>query len=375
MRPLLGCDLLVAASEENLKVLSRQRSVAIVSTAKVPTGRMVSDPNESYPEVGAALSRVLDRSRHEPSASVDARVMTLGLFGDDQFANMFLVGVAVQRGALPIDPAILEEAITLNNVAVEQNIQAIRWGRHFVLDPDSVRTLVSDQGGWTTITSDDHSDPAQGPGPATFSSLVTARANELIEYQDTRYAERFTSAVDRIAQAESQATQTDTIAMAFAQNLFKLMAYKDEYEVARLSLDSGLKASAEAEFGPGAKLYYKLHPPILRALGMKRKITVGQWFRLVFRMLYAMRLLRGTWLDPFGRGEVRRTERALINEYNGLIERTIAQLTADTASTIKELAELPQDIRGYEHIKLESVARFRSTAALLEASLPTMTAE
>jgi indolepyruvate ferredoxin oxidoreductase len=152
-----------------------------------------------------------------------------------------------------------------------------------------------------------------------------------------------------------------------ARNLYKLMAYKDEYEVARLCLDEDLAAGIEARFGAGARYSYRLHPPLLRALGMKRKISLGGWARPVFALLRAMRRLRGTRFDPFGYTAVRRAERALIPEYREAVWSALSTAGPGDHAVAAELAALPDMIRGYEHIKLASVARYRERQAELLA--------
>nr|BFE77890.1 hypothetical protein GCM10020093_004910 [Planobispora longispora] len=147
------------------------------------------------------------------------------------------------------------------------------------------------------------------------------------------------------------------------------MAYKDEYEVARLHLDPAERARIAAEFGPGAKISYNLHPPVLRALGMKRKIRLGTWFDPAFRVMYGMRRLRGTRLDPFGLAGVRKVERELVAEYTRDVHRALDLLSPETEGTVRELAGLPEMIRGYEHVKLGNVAAYRERAAALLARL------
>jgi indolepyruvate ferredoxin oxidoreductase len=157
-----------------------------------------------------------------------------------------------------------------------------------------------------------------------------------------------------------------------ARYLYKLMAYKDEYEVARLSLDPQLAAMVEAEFGPGATVSYRLHPPVLRTLGLRRKIRLGPGFTPVFRLLRAMKVLRGTPLDPFGRTRVRRLERDLIGEYRAAVEDLLANLTADTLADCARIAALPDLVRGYEQIKIASADRYRTElhAALAALGAP-----
>ncbi|MCR1781329.1 indolepyruvate ferredoxin oxidoreductase family protein [Nocardioides carbamazepini] len=364
----LGCDLLVAASDANLAVLSPERSIAVVSTSNVPTGQMVTDPSVTYPEVGSTVERVLGGSRREHAVTVDAREAVLALLGDDQYANVFLVGAAVQAGALPIAPAILEEALALNDVAVDRNLQAFRWGRWYVADPNVVRRAMASAG--PRPVDGQAAVPSTDPDEDDVARLVAARVGDLTAYQDEDYAARYAREVGIVARAEREALGSiGGLSYSYARHLYKLMAYKDEYEVARLSLDPAVDQAVRDAFGEDARYWYRLHPPILRALGMKRKIAVGPWFRVVFRGLYALRWLRGTAFDPFGRGEVRAVERALAGEYRDLVERSVERLEPATAKTVQALVDLPDAVRGYEQIKLDSIRGFRAAAAALERQL------
>ena len=182
---------------------------------------------------------------------------------------------------------------------------------------------------------------------------------ELIEYQDLAYARAYVEFVRRVRDAERAAVPgTQALAEAVARYLFKLMAYKDEYEVARLHLKNDLAAALKAEYPEGVRIHYNLHPPMLRALGWQGKIKFGRWFDGAFRALRAMRGLRGSALDPFGLPEVRRVERALIGEYRGLVEKALIGLDAASHARAVKLANLPDLIRGYEDIKLANVRRF-----------------
>jgi indolepyruvate ferredoxin oxidoreductase len=198
--------------------------------------------------------------------------------------------------------------------------------------------------------------------------LLELRVPELVAYQNRRYARRYLAFVREVREAEADRTPGETSATeAVACNLFKLMAYKDEYEVARLHLDTVERAKLSAEFGKGARVWFNIHPPLLRALGLDRKLKLGRWFVPAFRLLRGMRRLRGTPLDVFGLTEVRRTERRLVGEYRGLVRAAIDRLEIETHERVVELCELPDVIRGYEEIKLRSVERFRKRSeALLE---------
>ncbi|MEV4188682.1 DUF6537 domain-containing protein, partial [Streptosporangium canum] len=200
--------------------------------------------------------------------------------------------------------------------------------------------------------------------------ILTVRVADLVAYQNLRYATRYADAVRAVLSLERETSAEQCpITEAYARHLHRLMAYKDEYEVARLHLDPAERARVAAEFGPGAKISYNLHPPFLRALGVNRKIRLGAWFDPAFRLLYGMRGLRGTRLDPFGMAGVRRTERELVAEYTRDVHRALSHLRPETGERVRELAELPEVIRGYEHVKMRNVAAYRERAAAILAAL------
>ncbi|HJQ47847.1 MAG TPA: DUF6537 domain-containing protein [Amycolatopsis sp.] len=258
---------------------------------------------------------------------------------------MLLVGAAFQAGTLPLSADSIEQAIRLNGARVETNLAAFGHGRRIVAGPPEPAP----------------EDPA---GPTDVDALIARRTAELTAYQDSRYAGRFASFMEGVRRRETEAAPGSTaLTEAVARNLFKLMAYKDEYEVARLSLDPAFEERLREQWGPGAKISYRLHPPVLRALGMKHKIALGRWFRPVFLILRGMRRLRGTFADPFGYARVRRIERQLITEYRDAVESVLSVLDDGTLASAVELAELPDLVRGYEEIKLEGVGRFRAELA------------
>ncbi|HEX3962223.1 MAG TPA: indolepyruvate ferredoxin oxidoreductase family protein [Trebonia sp.] len=342
----LGCDSLVATDGISLRVTDRARTVAVVSTAEVPTGHMVADPGLRFPAAGQVTAAVRERVRS--AHFLDAAALAVRLFGDEQYANMILVGAAYQAGALPIGAAAIESAIGLNGVAVDVNVAAFRQGRQAIAGPAA----------------------AEPDRDRDLAAILAVRVPELTAFQDEACGRSYASFVERVRAREAEATGTDLLARAVAENLFKLTAYKDEYEVARLSLDPRLAREVEAEFGRGARYRYQLHPPVLRALGMHRKISLGPWARPALRVLIAMRRLRGTPLDPFGRTGVRRLERALISEYRDLVTRILDGLTSGNLTTAVELAGLPDMIRGYEEVKLRSVGVYRERLAALAAEFP-----
>ncbi|HWH45079.1 MAG TPA: indolepyruvate ferredoxin oxidoreductase family protein [Thermoleophilaceae bacterium] len=358
----LGLDLLGAGTEKNLAVADPERTIAVISTSAVPTGRMVIDTSERFPELSAQLDRIDAATRRELNFHLDAQALSERLFGDHMPANLLALGAAFQRGALPLSAASIEQAIRLNGAAVEKSLAAFAWGRACVADPDAVEaaTRAPDPEAPELSERERELVAAAAPGDGELRRVLEIRVPELVAYQGLAYAAEYAGYVRSVRERAGA-----RLAVEVALNLFKLMAYKDEYEVARLHLDAVERARIGAEFGEGAKVWFNLHPPLLRSLGMKRKLKLGRWFLPFFRLLRAMRRLRGTPLDPFGLPKVRRVERALPGEYRALVEHAIAELPAETAL---EVAALPDMIRGYEDIKLESVERFRSRAAALAAT-------
>lgn len=342
----LGCDLLVAADPVHLAVAAPERTTAVLSVAELPTGRMVSDVSVTFPDVGELAGRVDAEARS--THLLDARELTLGLFGDDQYANLFLVGAGFQAGGLPLPAAAVEEAIRLNGVAVDANMQAFRRGRQYVVAPEVVTALAG----------------ARRAEAGSLADIVALRAAELTDYQNAVYAAEYEARVERVRRAEAAADPHSTVlAETVARNLHKLLAYKDEYEVARLALRPEAGAEIEERFGPGARASWNLHPPVLRALGMKRKLRLGPWFRVVFRVLRSLRFLRGTVWDPFGRAHVRRVERELVREYLAVLDELEARLDAGSLAQAVHVAGRPDVVRGYEDVKLANVERYRAELA------------
>ncbi|HYE92755.1 MAG TPA: DUF6537 domain-containing protein, partial [Terriglobales bacterium] len=367
----LGYDILVATSPTNLDHASPERTIAIVSTSQVPTGSMVTSTEVQFPESAALIDSIGRFTRKDENVYLDALGLAETLFDDHMASNMIVLGAAYQAGALPVSAAAIEEAIVLNGVSVKMNTHAFRVGRLLVADPSWVKTLKRHRVGEAAAAPQALSAEARrivdGVGATgELRRLLEIRVPELIAYQDARYAQQYADFVKQVADAERRAVPGEQrLGEAVARYLFKLMAYKDEYEVARLHLRNDVAAALAAEFPEGVKVQYNLHPPMLRAMGMKTKLRFGTWFDGAFRALYAMRGLRGGALDVFGRAEVRRVERALIGEYRGLIERALATLGPDTHAKAVKLAGLPDVVRGYEDIKLRNVAKFRAEVKAL----------
>jgi len=363
----LGFDLLVASAPANLERARPDRTIAVVSTSLVPTGAMVASPDARFPDPGGLRAAIERVTRKDENVYLDALGLAEALFQDHMAANLIVLGAAYQAGAVPVSAAAIEEAIALNGVAVAMNTAAFRAGRLAVVDPAWARTVRAPRLGAVEATAP--LTPATRAlvdavgATGELRRLLEIRVPELAAYQDLAYARQYVEFVARVAAAERAAVPGETrLSEAVARALFTLMAYKDEYEVARLHLRSGLAARLAQQ---GARVHYHLHPPLLRALGLRRKLRLGRWVELGFRVLVALRRLRGTPLDPFGRTAVRRVERALPGEYRALVEKALVGLSPETYERAVRLAALPDLIRGYEEIKLRAVERFRAEARAL----------
>ena len=359
---LLIFDLLVGADEKNLARARRGRTTAVISTAKVPTGRMITDPSQRFPDVDPMVRLVERAVRPDTKVVLDAVRIAEQLLHTHMAGNMVGVGAAYQAGLLPIPEKFILEAIRLNGTAVDLNIDAFRWGRLSVAHPDMVSAAIdSATRGVTRATSIVSIAPTEPSWCADddLRALIARRADDLVSYQNARYANEYLCRVQRIAEAEQRADSNSTVVTrSVAEGLYKLMAYKDEYEVARLCLDASDAARRDEEFGAGAKAYWHLHPPVLRSLGMKRKLKLGPWFKPAFVGLRAMRRVRHTKLDLFGYSKVRRVERELARQYAEVVDGLATRLTAENLDAAAALAALPDMVRGYEHIKLNNVATY-----------------
>ena len=367
----LGCDVLVAAAEKNLSVLSDDRGYAVVSTSVTPTGQMVTDIRTQFPEGDELVERIQWAGPKPENVFVDARGVVASAMGDDQLSNIFLLGAAIQTGALPLSPEDVEWALDLNGVQVARNLQAFRLGRRHVVEETRIDAPSRRPGATGQIDTTDIEAIVQASPGGDLSDIVKIRVRELVAYQNRKYARRYAEGVEDVRRAEASAlSHVVGIADEYAKQLFKVMAYKDEYEVARLHIDPALEAQIEDQFGSGARYSILLHPPMLRAMGLKRKLRLRSWCaKPMLTLLYAMRGVRGTRLDIFGYDEVRRAERELVADYQRSVARAIVNLSPATASSVLELVALPEWIRGYEHIKLRSMETYRARRTDLLAQI------
>ena len=346
---VLAADPLVAVNAETLARMREGRTHVALNTHSTPTAAFVRNANWQNPQDDCANVVARAVGLHGVG-SFDADAVANALMGDTLYANPMLLGYAWQKGWVPLDYASLMRAIELNNVAIENNKTAFEWGRRAAHDLAAVHKLVL-------------------PGQViefkkrdTVESLVKSRVDFLTGYQNAAYAEQYRAFVEQVQKAEATATGKTALTETVARYLFKLMAYKDEYEVARLHTDTTFLDRVNGMFEGDFILNYHLAPPIIakkNSKGQLQKQKFGPGMLTGFKMLAKLKGLRGTALDIFGRTEERKTERALIGEYRASIEEVIASLTATNHATALEIASLPEQIRGYGHVKERNLAAAR----------------
>ncbi len=352
---ILGCDLVVAAKPETVDTADDRRTKAVVNANVSPTAAFVTDNAIRY-DVAAMRRRMAETCAS--LADVPADDLAERLLGDTIFSNMLLLGAAYQMGAVPVGEEAILKAIDLNGAEVKKNQLAFRYGRLAAHDLAEAMRLAG-------------LDEAAKPVFAkTFEEIVARRVEHLTGYQNAALARRFAALAGKARDAELGKTPGMTgFGEAVAKAYAKLLAYKDEYEVARLYTDGAFAARVAAEFKGVEKVKVHLAPPMLAAkdpkTGIPRKIEFGPWMMTGFRLLARLKGLRGTWADPFGRTTERRMERRLIGEYEALIEELIAKLAPETHKLIVEIASLPLDMKGFGHVKEANVKKAKAKEALL----------
>ncbi|MGY0500887.1 indolepyruvate ferredoxin oxidoreductase family protein [Nocardia sp. FBN12] len=355
---LLAVDLLTATDPRYLQYGDAASTVAVASTSQTPTGDMVFDKSVAYPATETLLDRLAAATNS--ISHFDALAAALTLFGNTAAANFLIVGAAVQTGGLRLPVAAIEEAIGINGVAVDATIAAFRWGRVAVADPAAFAAAVDTGRPQRTQPV----VPAELLAHTSFEGevrrLVELRAAQLIGYQNEKVAHRYVETVETIWAAERSVTERTDFSEAVARGLFKFTAYKDEYEVARLLVDPDFLADVRAQVPGGEQLTYKLHPPMLRAMGRDKKIGLRPKSHVALKVLAKGKFLRGTKLDPFGYAHVRKVERELLAHYTDLVHRLANDLTTENYETATAAAALTDVVRGYEDIKLGNVELYRA---------------
>ena len=335
---VLGCDLVVTASTESLAKMAPKRTRALVNASVTPTAEFVRNPNWQLP--GTDLQKDVEESC-EKAEFVAATAIATGLMGDAIATNMFMLGYAYQKGWIPLAAESLERAIELNGVAVEFNQKSFVWGRRAALDLEKVRRIAMPA---EVIPIEQHFS-------RNLDELIERRVRLLTEYQNRAYADRYRALVEKVR------AKDEKLAEIVARNYAKLLAYKDEYEVARLHADPNFRKKIEGMFEGDYRVFYYLAPPLFRR--NDEKIRFGPWILPLFKALRSLRFLRGSALDPFGYMEERRTERALIREYEDTVARLLARLDSQNQALALEIAAIPDEIRGFGHIKARNLAPAR----------------
>jgi indolepyruvate ferredoxin oxidoreductase len=357
---VLGGDLVVTASNKILDCVRPGHTAVVYSTYEMTTGDFARNPRLEVPG-GALNAAIRARAGAAPVDAIDAHEMSVALLGDSIFANMLLLGFAFQLGRVPVPAASIEEAILLNGAAVEKNVEAFRLGRLAAADPCAMAALTGHEG--------DSAAKAATP-EERLADTVAYRAAELAAYQNGALAERYRAKVQWMANLERERTPGRFgLAEAVAKSYFKLLAYKDEYEVARLFSDGRFERLLANQFEGVRRIEFHLAPPLLArrrsATGEPIKMRFGPWMLRVFRLLAKGKRLRGTRWDLFGYSSERRRERQMIADYERLIEEIGERLSPATHATAVALAALPQVVCGFGHVK----ARSHDAALALEARL------
>jgi indolepyruvate ferredoxin oxidoreductase len=360
---VIGCDLVVSAGNEALSKMRPNVTRAVLNVDVSPTSDFLRDPDWRLP-ADALRRNVLDAAGERDIDFVDASELALALCGDAIYTNPLLLGYAWQKGWLPLTLQSLERAIELNGVSVARNLEAFLWGRRVAHDGDAVRRHARPEPIAKVIE-------LKRPAGAVrteqdLDALIERRVAELTAWQNAAWAARYRERVERVRRVEGDRVGVAgrwRLTEAVARYLFKLMAYKDEYEVARLHGDPAFLAQLREQFEGDWTLRFHLAPPLLTRIdpktGLPTKREFGAWMLGAMRLLARFKFLRGTAFDPFGRTAERRTERALITEYEGLVDALLARLDAGNHAEAVDLARLPERIRGYGHVKERHLAQVR----------------
>jgi indolepyruvate ferredoxin oxidoreductase len=346
---IIGCDPIVSAGKETLQRMLQGRTHVALNAYSTPTAAFVKNANWQNPAEQCAAD-IANAVGLEGLSAFDANRVSSQVLGDTIFINPMLLGYAWQKGWVPLGHEALIRAIELNDVAVAQNIAAFEWGRHCAHHWSVVDTLLAP------------AQVIQFHKPQGVDALVAKRVDFLTDYQNASYAKRYSDAVARVQKAEATCNKT-SLSEAVARNLFKLMAYKDEYEVARLHTNTAFLQKIGDMFEGDYTVNYHLAPPIISKTNEKGELQKQKFGPLMltgFKLLKHFKVLRGTPLDIFGNTEEREMERALIGEYVASIDEVLANLNAGNHALALEIANLPDAIKGFGHVKARNVVAVRS---------------
>lgn len=360
---LLGCDLLVSSGPDAIAKLNSAKSYAVVNSQQTPTAEFTRNPDAEFP-AEAMMQTIIEAVGAEKTHFVQATDLATKLMGDSIASNLFMLGYAFQLGLIPLTSAAIEKAIELNGVAVNLNQQAFLWGRRAAFDLPAVQSAANPDAA-----------PVQAPEALSLEERLANNAKTLGDYQSRAYGERYLALVHKVRETEARVFpgEPSVLTEAVAFNYFKLLAYKDEYEVARLYSNGEFTRQLQAQFEGDYRLEFHLAPSWLAKRdpnsGAPRKRSFGPWMLKAFEVLARFKFLRGTAFDPFGRSLERRQERELIDHYVSDIELILAHLKAGNRHTALSLARLPERIRGYGHVKEAAMKAAALQAARMRQSL------
>ena len=336
-----------------------EKTIMIGSTSAVPTGAMVGHPETLLPETESLISDVGLKTRPELNRFVDSIAICEKVFGSSASANIFMLGVAAQTGAIPVSPSSISEAIELNGVSVDMNLAAFSLGRNWVTDPSNKQYLLTkgdeDLADSPPLPTDLESVVEDLDRLTGLGSMLRLFANDLIDFQNTKSASLFLDLVQKVASVEqSVIAGSSRLTETAARGLHKLTAYKDEYEVARLLLRPEGTAVARQVGNENSSIAWYLHPPILSGIGVTKKwklpVSIG---RPIMHLLRKGKVLRGTRFDLFGYTEVRRLERELVAEYQKTLLLIVENLSVNNFEECVAISKLALDVRGFEALKME----------------------
>ena len=356
---ILGCDMVVVTTSPVRELMNINSTHSIINDHETPVAGFVLDPDHSFG--GKRIRQIIEKSSKETNF-INAIKIATAMFGDSIGSNMFITGYALQKGLIPVLPETMEEAIKLNNIAVDMNLSAFRWGRMAAYDYNYVEKEAAPFMNNIEINKDEYG----------INEIIKDRTSFLENYQNKQYSNSYLDYVNKTIKRENIIEKDkQDLSIAVAKYLYKLMAYKDEYEVARLYTNGEFKEKLNSAFEGKLKLKFHVAPPLFSPkdpnTGKLKKITIGAWILPIFKILSKFKFLRGTLLDPFGKTKERKTERFLIEQYKNDLNKILNELNSKNISLAVQIASIPEMIRGYGHVKEENIKKAeRKREELLE---------
>ena len=370
-------DLLTGTNPVNLSRLHKKRSMSVISTSEIPTGDMVRSTKKEYPDSTHLIDLIKEFSKE--NILLNATELSEHFFDSNMQANFIVVGAAYQSGYVALNADSILEAIKINGVVVKKNQDAFNLGRKIVADPNWLQSLSLYRSGNIDVKPelDDISqsliNKIKKPDDE-LKQILEFRVPELVDYQNVQYAEEYINFVKKIHAVEKREHSSPLLTKNVARYLYKLMAVKDEYEVARLSLKAELNTALNQEFGKSAKIYYMLHPPFLKMFkdipllnkipGVKSKLALPRWFKYGYMALKRFKFVRGTKFDfmAWFSSDVRKTDKEILHHYKTILTNNINGISNGKYEDLLKFSELPDLVRGYEEVRLATVDTYYKEA-------------